>query len=214
MKKKIAIGALTVVGTAAAGTFLWLKASYNLPFPVPAYRAVRVIDGDTFVTEEKQNIRLSSTQAPEKDRCGYEEATKELEKLVMGKPLYIKVVFRDKYSRLVSLVYSPDGFVNELMLSKGMAYIASTIGNEKISLASDLAREKKLGIFSNKCTQMENQEKPKCNVKGNDRNGKIYYLPSCGVYHNVSVQLYLGDRWFCSEKEAIAAGFRKPQQCP
>ncbi len=199
---------------AVAGTFMWMKASYNLPFPVPAYRAARVIDGDTFVTEEKQYIRLDSVQAPEKDRCGFEEAKIELEKLVLNKPLYIKVVFRDKFSRLIAQVYSPDGFVNEVMLSKGLAYVD---GGEKglvIASASALAREKKLGIFSEKCTQSENLEKPKCNIKGNDRNGKIYYLPSCGVYHNVFVQLYLGDQWFCSEKEAVAVGFRRPEQCP
>ena len=213
-KKRIIAGAVAAVGTVAAGSFLWLKASYVLPFHVPAYRADRVIDGDTFVTTEEQDIRLDSVNAPEKGRCGYEEATEELKKLVMNKPLYIKVVFHDKFRRLVAQVYSPDGNVNEIMISKGLAYIESGASSQALGPATDQAREKKLGIFSDKCTQTVNKSQPKCDIKGNDRNGKIYYLPSCGVYPNVTVQLYLGDQWFCTEKEAIKAGFRKPVQCP
>ena len=197
-----------VAAAVAAGTFLWFKTV------VPSYSALRVIDGDTFVTKENQIIRLNALNAPEKDRCGFDEAKNELEKLVMNKPLYIKVVFHDKFGRLIAQVYSTDGFINEIMLSKGLVYLESGTDATAVFPASNLARNKKLGIYSSKCTQTENLKEPKCNIKGNDRNGKIYYLPTCGVYHNVTVQLYLNDRWFCSEKEAITAGFRKPQQCP
>lgn len=211
LKKSLAITAATI----AASGFLWFLTTANgLKIPVPAYRALRVIDGDTFVTTENQYIRLNSVQAPEKGRCGYEEAKKELEKLVLNKPLYIKVLFHDQFGRQISQVYSIEGNVNEKIVAKGLAIVESGTSTDEVSKANNLAREKKLGIYSEKCTQMENKEQPKCNIKGNDRNGKIYYLPSCGVYHNVSVQLYLGDQWFCTEKEAITSGFRKPQQCP
>lgn len=140
-----------------------------------------------------------------------------LEKLVLGKPVYLKVVYRDPYQRLVSLVYTADKFVNEAMLSGGYSYYLRSspgeIGKE-LKNATEKARQKKVGIFSNACTQMINLKKPSCNIKGNTRNGNIYYLSGCGVYDNVEVQLYLGDRWFCSEKEAVATGFRKPEQCP
>lgn len=80
--------------------------------------------------------------------------------------------------------------------------------------AGDEARINKKGIYSQKCTQRKNPVNPSCSIKGNTRNGNIYYLPDCGFYDLVEVQLYLGDRWFCSEEETIAAGFRKPPQCP
>ena len=102
------------------------------------------------------------------------------------------------------------------MLENGYSYYSRSspgeIGDD-LKKATEKAREEKKGIFSDSCTQMVNKEKASCNIKGNDRNGKIYYVPECGVYNNVTVQLYLGDRWFCTEKEAIKAGFRKPEQC-
>jgi len=207
---------MATVGIVAA-SFLWLTSDKGKPVQVPAYNVLRVIDGDTFETAEHQHIRVASTEAPELDSCGGTEAKAALEKFILGKPVYLKVVYRDPYQRLVSLVYTKDKFVNEAMLSGGYSYyMRSSPGEigEKFKNATEKARQKKAGIFSSTCTQMTNTEKPSCNIKGNTRNGKIYYVPECGVYNNVEVQLYLGDRWFCGEKEAVAAGFRKPEQCP
>ena len=220
MKKKTrAFPVKTAVGIAAAatGAVVWLAFGKGKLIPMQAYTVQRVIDGDTFVTAENQYVRVAGIQAPEMGFCGADEAKKELEKLVMGKPIYFKMIFSDQYNRMVSLVYTGDGYVNEEMLKKGYATYAPRTSTENLGDLKDAgayAREHKLGIFSTECTQLTNPDSPSCNIKGNVRNGKIYYLPDCGVYHNTSVQLYMGDRWFCSEKEAIAAGFRKPAQCP
>lgn len=50
-----------------------------------------------------------------------------------------------------------------------------------------------------------------CNIKGNvNRSGeRIYFLPSNSAYGNVKMDKGLGERRFCSEQEAIAAGWRK-----
>lgn len=208
--------AMVAAGVATTG-FLWLSSGKGKPMQVPAYSVLRVIDGDSFETVEHQYIRVASTEAPELDRCGGTEAKAALEKFVAGKPVYLKVVYRDPYQRLVSLVYTKDRFINEAMLSGGYSYYLrgspGEIG-EELKSATGKARQKKVGIFSSTCTQMTNTGKPSCNIKGNTRNGNIYYVPGCGVYDNVEVQLYLRDRWFCSEKEAISTGFRKPKQCP
>lgn len=212
---KKGIAGFTILSVLAGG-YLLLSTASSKHFTVPYYEVSRVIDGDTFQTKDGQLIRVGSTQSPEKGLCGSEEARKALEKLVLGKPVYLKVTFLDIYKRLVSLVYTPDYFVNEEMLKGGYSYYyRSSPGDigETLMKAGDAARNKKIGIFSNKCTQMTNTGNPRCNIKGNTRNGNIYYLPDCGVYHNVEVQLYLGDKWFCSEKEVIAAGYRKPSQC-
>jgi endonuclease YncB( thermonuclease family) len=211
------IGAVAVASALVVGTYFTISFGKGKPFFAPAYQVLRVIDGDTFETTDKQRIRVASTQAPELNQCGWKEAKTELEKLIMDKQVYLKVIYRDPYQRLVSLVYVDNSFVNEEMLVGGYAYylrpVQGEIG-ETLKIAADKARQKKTGIFSDSCTQMVNKEKPACNVKGNTRNGNIYYVPKCGVYDNVEVQLYLGDRWFCSEKEAVKSGFRKPEQCP
>jgi len=214
--RKLRIGvAIAAVASAASGAYFLISTNINKPFPVPAYEVLRVIDGDTFETKEKQHIRVASTEAPELDQCGGEEAKEALERLIINKPVYLKVTFRDPYQRLVSLVYADGKFINKEMLSSGYSYYArGTEGfSDDLREAGDVAREKKIGLFSDSCTQSVNKKKPRCNIKGNDRNGKIYYTTECGFYDNVTVQLYLGDRWFCSEKEAINAGFRKPEQC-
>ena len=50
-----------------------------------------------------------------------------------------------------------------------------------------------------------------CIIKGNvNREGdRIYFLPGNSAYGKVRMDKGLGERWFCSEEEAIAAGWRK-----
>ncbi len=211
------LGSLALATGIVATSFFWITSGNGKSLvPVPAYEVSRVIDGDTFVTTENQYIRIASVEAPEIDRCGGKEAKQALEDLILKKPLYLKVLFRDAYDRLVSQVYVGNAYVNETLIRDGYAYYLPRGKAESLTelkRAGEYAREKKLGIFSQTCTQVTNADSPSCAVKGNVRNGNIYYTPECGVYHNTVVQLYLGDRWFCSEKEAIEAGFRKPKQC-
>ena len=55
-----------------------------------------------------------------------------------------------------------------------------------------------------------------CLIKGNiSASGeKIYHLPGCGSYKKTVITESKGERWFCSEKEAISAGWRKAKNCP
>lgn len=50
-----------------------------------------------------------------------------------------------------------------------------------------------------------------CAIKGNvNRKGeRIYFLPDNSTYGKVRMDKGLGERWFCSEEEALAAGWRK-----
>lgn len=53
----------------------------------------------------------------------------------------------------------------------------------------------------------------KCNIKGNISGDKIYHLPGCASYDKTTIDESKGERWFCSEKEAIDAGWRKAKNC-
>lgn len=55
----------------------------------------------------------------------------------------------------------------------------------------------------------------KCDIKGNISNSgdKIYHLPSCASYNKTSIDESKGEKWFCSEKKAIDAGWRKAKNC-
>jgi endonuclease YncB( thermonuclease family) len=48
-----------------------------------------------------------------------------------------------------------------------------------------------------------------CNIKGNvTKGGRIYHTPESPWYERVKMSLGFGRRWFCSETEAQAAGWR------
>ncbi|KQS95141.1 hypothetical protein ASG68_29000 [Rhizobium sp. Leaf453] len=53
---------------------------------------------------------------------------------------------------------------------------------------------------------------PACDIKGNiaaeDRE-KIYHLPADSYYDDALISWLNGERWFCSEDEAQAAGWRR-----
>jgi len=206
------------VTAAAVGGFLGLSFNGNKPINVPAYRATQVIDGDTFDTDVKQLIRIASVDAPELDRCGGAEAKKELEKLILGKDIYLKVIYRDS-SRLFAIVYTKDGLVAEKMLASGWAELhgQSGAGGLNLGTVTKKAQSEKLGGFGEKCTQASNPEKPSCKIKGNlnpDNKRMIYYFPGCNIYSTAIVQLHHGDQWFCTEAEAKKAGFVKAERCP
>lgn len=214
-KRAAAVG---VVALAASGMFWYIANAKGIKIPVPSYRAMQVIDGDTFDTEERQRIRLTNIDAPELDKCDGPEAKKTLEKLVMNKNLYVKVIFRDSNRRLISHVFNDEGSVGVQMLRAGMAYyLGSTYSDPDLAKASEYARNEKIGIYSSKCTQTQNSKNPKCVIKGNYpgftlKNG-TYHFPGCDNYTLTKLELFKGDRWFCTESEAQKAGFTKGADC-
>lgn len=51
-----------------------------------------------------------------------------------------------------------------------------------------------------------------CNIKGNisiNTGEKIYHLPGMEYYNETIIRPEYGERWFCTEQEAIANGWRK-----
>lgn len=51
-----------------------------------------------------------------------------------------------------------------------------------------------------------------CNIKGNisiDTGERIYHVPGQAGYSATRISLQYGERWFCSEAEARAAGWRR-----
>lgn len=56
-----------------------------------------------------------------------------------------------------------------------------------------------------------------CIIKGNvsfNTGEKIYHLPGCPYYSSTKIDQNYGERWFCSEDEAVTAGWRKAYNCP
>ncbi len=52
----------------------------------------------------------------------------------------------------------------------------------------------------------------RCTIKGNiSRSGRIYHLPGSASHARTVIDETRGERWFCSEDEARAAGWRAPR---
>jgi len=180
---------------------------------------VEVVDGDTFFIQNRQPIRLYGVNAPELGNCYSEESKDELTKMILGKEVHLTGLQTDRYGRVVADVFLEDGtYVNLHMVKNGyVAYVRAYDHNiTQMKEAGDYARQNKLGVFSPACFQTE-PENPKCKIKGNlsekDPDQKFYLKPSCAYYDSVVVEKYLGEQWFCTEQEAIKAGFIKSPNC-
>ena len=212
IKKKLITAAL--VGTTLLAGFGIINVARR---PIPQGQTViEVIDGDTFFITNHQRVRINGLDAPEIQNCNGKEAKEALKKLVLNKKVILSNPVVDYYKRIVASV-SVDGIsVGEYLIKNGFAIYNSTGDtDEYLRSAGNFAREQKLGIFSSKCYQIDPPD-PKCPIKGNIdhiKKTKSYYLPECKIYNEVEMEIYLGDEWFCSEKEAKSAGYTKAQTC-
>jgi len=195
--------------------FYFYQKSQRLEKP---FTVREVIDGDTFVLDSGQRVRLRAIYAPELDLCGGPQAKEELEDLILGKTVRLEEIIYDSYGRSLALVYLNETLVNEIMLRQGWARFDGNKNSKSEALkdAYQIGREEKKGIFSSLCHQEENLENLQCSIKGNidkETDVKTYHFLGCREYSATIVELDLGDQWFCTEKEAQDAGFKKSENC-
>lgn len=183
-------------------------------------KVLGVIDGDTVVLENKTRLRLRQIDAPEPELCGGSQAKELLESYVQNKSIRIEEQIPDQTGRAMALISVGDIEINEKLLASGWVRYHSdnTSQTPRLKEVSQLAKIKKVGIFSELCLQTINSDNPKCIIKGNLENKrtsgrKLYYLPSCAQYTFVQIEKDLGEQWFCSEKEASSAGYIKASTC-
>jgi micrococcal nuclease len=87
------------------------------------------------------------------------------------------------------------------------------------------ARESKTGLWgacpagtgatATRSMPIKNTSGGSCVIKGNISSSgeKIYHLLGCGSYTKTQIDEARGERWFCSESEAQAAGWRRALNC-
>lgn len=209
--KKIIASAIALA-TVSSGAFT-VK---NLPYFV-GEKVVEVVDGDTFIIANRQPMRLFGLNAPELSFCLGIESKQALSSLIAGKKVIIREPLSDGRGRVMALVYLDGVLVNEVMIRTGLAQYKRQGESEtaRLKSASDYARDNNIGIYSSLCRQTEPPDS-RCAIKGNfdeQKGKKFYFLPDCRSYSLVVIQKHQGDDWFCTEKEAKAAGFAKSPDC-
>lgn len=196
---------------------------------------ISVPDGDSLQMQDGRRVRLLGIDAPERGQCMAENAQKALEQAAKGKHVRLKNVVTDDYGRQLADVIiddapswvsylrsrfvfhtlpTPDPYINRMAVANGLArYTGSTKNDDykTIKMAQTNAKTNKIGIWSDTCRKSSN---PDCSIKGNTRAGKkIYLLPDCNNYDQTIIDTSYQDQWFCTEAEAVKAGFTKSPTC-
>lgn len=181
--------------------------------------AVKIIDGDTFDTDQELRIRLALIDAPEYSKdCLSLESAQRLSALILGEEVVITELKKENFGRIIALVYQNGLLINKSQVEEGLAKFFNDPKlknySHDIELAQDTAIKAKRGIWSEKCQSIERKG---CLIKGNyrsDRQTKFYHSSDCYNYDKITVNLKEKDQWFCTEEEARQAGFVKSQDCP
>ncbi|MEN9411299.1 MAG: hypothetical protein RL216_3273 [Pseudomonadota bacterium] len=191
----------------------------------------RAVDGDTLEVAG-QKVRLFGVDAPELDQgcerggrrwaCG-QAAREELAAIIGRKRLVCVVQDIDRYGRSVAVCEAGGEDVGALMVRRGMALAYRRYSGRYVN-AEAAAQAEGVGIWTSAYVQPEAYRQaeraavggqaapdPGCVIKGNigGTGGRIYHLPGQADYEATRINEKKGERWFCSEAEARAAGFRR-----
>ncbi|MFE1244879.1 thermonuclease family protein [Fictibacillus sp. NPDC058756] len=197
-----------------------------------------VVDGDTIkvkVDGKSETVRFLLVDTPESVHPNKpvqpfsKEASKHTEGMLSGSDVELELGIgeRDKYGRLLAYVYADGKSVQKSLLEKGLARVAyvfepNTKYVDDYEKIQKQAQKEGIGIWSLENYSQEDRYIPeeaedsveetadsKCTIKGNINSSgeKIYHVES-GRYYKITKP----EEWFCSEQEAIDAGFRKSQQ--
>lgn len=202
---------------------------------------VRVIDGDTIevqIGERLEPVRLIGIDTPESVRPGTPvecfgwEASAYTKSQLSGASVQLErdITDRDKYRRLLRYVWKDGVLINQRLVAEGYAQVYTYPPDVKYDAllreAQEDARQAARGLWGG-CAEedisvppvggsVHPEEGPNgCSIKGNiNIEGEhIYHTPECPYYSRTNISEVRGERWFCSEEEAAAAGWRKALNC-
>jgi len=199
---------LLVIFSLVFGFFSWQH------FSPQSFTVAKVVDGDTIKLNDGRTIRYIGLDAPEEGECFAEEAKKINSDLVLGKKVRFEMDTNemDRFGRYLSYLFLQDDeevFVNQYLLQEGAGeFFLDTVNlryQDLLVQTAEKAHQENKGLW---------QTCGPCQIKGNlDRMDKRWYhLPSFRHYETTEVNLEHGDRWFCTEEEAISAGFERARE--
>lgn len=186
------------------------------------FLVTRIVDGDTIELKNGQVVRYIGLDTPEKEKCFFEESSKINEALVLDKKIRLEFDQNemDRFGRTLAYVFitnpetNKEIFVNEYLLQKGAGkFFLDTVNlryQDQLATSAQKAHEEKQGLWQT-CAPDPNKG---CLIKGNlDKlDNRYYHLPEFRHYDQVVINLISSDQWFCTEKEAIEAGFTKARE--
>jgi endonuclease YncB( thermonuclease family) len=141
---------------------------------------------------------------------------------------------RDRYGRVVAVCTAGGEDLNAWMVEEGWAfayrrYSIDYVPQEQRAKASkrgiwrlkfiypwDWRRDNQNNRTDNKPSNSasSNSASGQCLIKGNisQKGERIYHMPGGAFYDQTVISIVKGERWFCSEGEAQAAGWRRSRR--
>jgi endonuclease YncB( thermonuclease family) len=199
------------------------------------------IDADTLEIHGER-IRILDVDAPEsrqsctdqggvKWRCG-QKASLALSDWIGQRTVQCETTKRDKYKRWLARCSVGGVDLAEWMARQGWAVPYRDCKCEVVRTAADHAKASLAGIWAGSfvmpwdwraqaaADEQTKREQPSpqvsttCQIKGNisSKGERIYHVPGGRWYDATKITESKGERWFCSEAEARAAGWRPAKQ--
>ncbi len=213
-------------------SFLLLCLFTPLAAPAEIAGRVQVIDGDTFDIGGTR-VRLHGIDAPEMgqpcttDRgqtwdCGAWART-EARRLFQSRRAACALIDHDRYGRAVARCSVGGQDMGARLVAEGIAFAFRRYAMD-YDLTEKQAAVAGVGLWSmtveepaawrsnpsgGQASARTAAPAADCNIKGNISNsGRIYHMPHNEHYDRTRIDPARGERWFCSEAEARAAGWR------
>lgn len=197
---------------------------------------VRVVDGDTLEVGGVR-VRLHGVDAPELGQvctnpdgarwdCGTWVADR-LRARLRGRDLRCRALETDRYGRTVATCTLAGEDLGRKLVQDGMA-----LAYRKYSMAYDLDEKGAVvagrGLHGYLMARPEDHRRavhgsrfggtaapdPACAIKGNisSKGRRIYHMPGQADYDRTVIRPETGERWFCDEAGARAAGWRRARR--
>ncbi|XDA97542.1 thermonuclease family protein [Sulfitobacter sp. LCG007] len=197
---------------------------------------IRVIDGDT-IDIGKTRIRIFGIDAPETDQqcadgqgaiweCGA-WVNAQVRARFEGRRAACTPLERDRYGRLVARCRVSGEDMGERIVSEGLAFAYRQYSmdydlTEKAAAAGGrglhTSRVQTPAEYRRSQVRQEVNETVSgtgnCAIKGNisGKGERIYHMPGQRDYVRTGIREDRGERWFCSEADARAAGWRRARR--
>jgi endonuclease YncB( thermonuclease family) len=223
--------ASALVGVLALIPLLLMPARHSAAYTSPQNSLsgfARVIDGDT-IEVAGRHVRLEGIDAPATAQsCGTSgsgtwacgpAAAAALEKLIGGAPVSCESRGVDKYGRTLGVCFVAGRDINAQMVREGFAWAFVKYSTSYVQEEAE-ARALHVGIWqgeaepawefrAHRWAGAEQAAPNGCAIKGNvTAHGRIYHMPWSPWYDRIKIDEAKGKRWFCTEAEALAAGWR------
>ena len=198
------------------------------------------LDGDTIIINQTSirlkgidAPEMSQTCQSKSGRAYYcgDAALTHLKSIIGQQTLVCRGDQKDAYGRLIAYCETNGVDLNGAMVEAGWA-VAYTHYEDTYEAQERIAKKDKRGIWQGEFTRpaifrstswekakttnsntSQKNERGECLIKGNinSKGVKIYHTPWRSKHYNrTKINTAKGERWFCSEAEAIDAGWRAP----